>query len=85
MIRPLRLFLKFSDPTLRTTNGTATDVTNLVTNKAYPGERAFLVLGTKAENFPNRRSKNKQQLLWEKSMQSMGFGEQNTAFQSVPM
>lgn len=67
IIRPLRPFLRFMDPTMRTAAEAAADVIDLTMAEAYAGERGYFTLLQKDESAPESRHEKKQEELWVKS------------------
>ena len=69
VIQPLRPLLKLADPTLRTSNKAAADVTGLATGAAYPRQRGYFTLSKKDDSSIESRDEGKQQVLWDKTME----------------
>lgn len=55
IIRPLRPLLRLMDPTMRTAAEAGTDVIDLATEKADPGQRGYFVLLQKDDSAPESR------------------------------
>ncbi|MCJ1247586.1 hypothetical protein MMC30_004801 [Trapelia coarctata] len=79
VVRPLRPILRLMDPTMRTAAEAGTDVADIATNKASPGERGYFTLLKKDSSSPDSKDEEKQQKLWVKSAEWARITGENTA------
>lgn len=68
-IGPMRPFLKFVDPTMRTSSEADTDVAKLAMNEAYPGARRFFTLLKQDTSSPDSLNENVQDDIWDKTLE----------------
>lgn len=71
------------DPCIRTSADAGTDVARLAINKAAPNERGHFILLEKTESSPDSLDERKQEYLWQKSAEWVGFKSQDTALASA--
>ncbi|KAF2238880.1 NAD(P)-binding protein [Viridothelium virens] len=83
VIQPLRPLLKFTDPTMRTASEAAKDVADLASGRAHDGERGYFTLLKKDDSAPESKDKDKQQILWNKTLEWTKIVKGNTALQFV--
>ena len=66
------------DPTMRTSAEAGTDVIDLATNKAYPGERGYFTMLQKDDSSRESQDKEKQRKVWVKSAEWAGITWKDT-------
>lgn len=79
IMQPLRLLLRFLDPTMRLSAEAGADVVELATGRAHPHERGYFTLLEKDVRAPESMDEATQQGLWEKTLQWAGIGREKTA------
>ncbi|OTA94285.1 hypothetical protein M434DRAFT_394840 [Hypoxylon sp. CO27-5] len=78
-LRPFFPLLRFADPTLRTASAAGIDVTELALNPAYATERGYFTLLKKDQSSPESQIEEKQQAVWEKSLEWARITQNDTA------
>ena len=84
IFKPFLSPLKYlKGPTLRTAGPAGVDVVELSVNPKYAGKRGFYTLLQEDQSSPDSQDENKQERLWEKTLEWARITGENTALKAA--